>query len=523
MTRIGDNLPGPDAPSRAVTRLLGDALATAHGASDMTAGDGAAPAGSDEPASAPAGVTAGTPAAAMPAMSPADASALTELWGHIAKDLRTTIGAKAFDHWLKHVKPCAFDSGSGRLWLSAPSQFTGEQIASRFADRLRLAWQQLLPSVAHICMVAADRGVRPVLPARAGAPVVAGGLVADLPPAQAPNLDARLTFATFVQGRSNILALGAARRMAAVEAPSFRPLYLRGETGQGKTHLLHAIAAATLARQPAATIILMSAERFMTEFVTAMRANDMMAFKARLRAADLLLIDDLQFIVGKASTQIELLHTIDEVLAGGGRLVVAADRPPHRLEGIEQRLQSRLAGGLVADIDAPDRDLRVAILERKGALIDARVPPEVIDWIANRFVRNIRELEGALNKLAAYAALADFSITLETAQQKLAESADGTRPRITIDDIQRAVCAHFRMDRAEMASQRRVRAVARPRQIAMYLAKELTPRSFPEIGRRFGGRDHSTVIHAVRTIEALRVADADLDRDIRQIRSAINA
>jgi chromosomal replication initiator protein len=267
----------------------------------------------------------------------------------------------------------------------------------------------------------------------------------------------------------------------------------------------------------------MSAEKFMVEFVSAMRANDMMAFKARLRAADLLLVDDLQFVIGKDSTQLELLHTFDEVMTSGGRLVVAADRLPHRLDGIDQRLLSRLAGGLVADIDPPDRDLRCAILDQRVATLGVDVAPSVLDWIADHFPRNVRELEGALNKLVAYAALTDEPITVEQAELRLAETVRGSRARITIEDIQRAVCAHYRLDRSEMASQRRARAVARPRQVAMYLAKELTPRSFPEIGRRFGGRDHSTVIHAVRTIETLRTSDADLDTDIRRIRRALTA
>lgn len=442
---------------------------------------------------------------------------LAEAWASVAVGVRRDIGARTFDHWLKHIRPLRFDAGTGELLFSSPSAFTGEQIAKRFADRLTLSWKAALPAIRSIRVVAQNRPAIADLGARV--PVASA---AAAPPAPV-NLDARLNFDSFVPGRSNILALNAARRMAAVEPPAFHPLFLRGETGQGKTHLLHAIAAATLARDPQARVILMSAERFMIEFVGAMRANEMMAFKARLRAADLLLIDDLQFIVGKDSTQVELLHTFDEVMTSGGRLVVAADRLPHRLDGIEQRLLSRLAGGLVADIDPPDLPLRIAILERKAASLQAEVAPVVLDWIAQTFPRNVRELEGALNKLVAFAALTDGAMDLAAAQERLAETARGSRARITIEEIQRAVCAHYRIDRGEMSSQRRTRCVARPRQVAMYLAKELTPRSFPEIGRRFGGRDHSTVIHAVRTIETLRAGDADLDTDIRRIKRALTA
>jgi chromosomal replication initiator protein len=454
-----------------------------------------------------------------------DGERLAALWTTVAAGLRVDIGARTFDHWLKHLKPVSFDATSGSLTLSSPSAFIGDQIEKRFADRLQLAWRQVLPGLRSLKLSAHQRptsavSAMPVAERRGSAPVLGSASVADHAP---PQLDPRLTFNAFVQGRSNVLALNAARRMTAVEAPQFHPLYLRAETGQGKTHLLHSIAAATLERDPGARIILMSAEKFMMEFVGAMRANDMMAFKARLRAADLLLIDDLQFVIGKDSTQIELLHTFDDVMTSGGRLVVAADRLPHRLDGIDQRLLSRLAGGLVADIDPPDQDLRAAILERKAAALGVMVPTAVLDWIAHSFPRNVRELEGALNKLLAYAALTDTPIDLAMAQERLAETARGSRARITIEEIQRAVCAHYRIDKSEMASQRRTRAVARPRQVAMYLAKELTPRSFPEIGRRFGGRDHSTVIHAVRTIESLRVDDADLDTDIRRIRRALTA
>jgi chromosomal replication initiator protein len=278
------------------------------------------------------------------------------------------------------------------------------------------------------------------------------------------------------------------------------------------------------AERPDAVIILMSAEKFMREFIVAMRGGDMMEFKARLRAADLLLIDDLQFVIGKGSTQEELLHTFDDLLTSGKRLVVTADRPPAMLDGVEARLLSRLGGGLVADIEAPEATLREAIVrQRLAAVPGVDVPDAVVDYLVRHFTRNIRELEGALNKLLAYASLTNVAITLPMAEERLAESVRSARPRITIEEIQRSVCAYFKLDKSDMVSKRRLRAVARPRQIAMYLAKEMTPRSYPEIGRRFGGRDHSTVIHAVRVIESLRVTDSEIDADIAAIRRALNA
>lgn len=440
------------------------------------------------------------------------------LWPRVSEGLRRDLGARTFDHWLKPVQFHEFCATSGVVTLLAPTSFAANWITERFADRLLLAWRQLVPDVRAIAI----RSDRPLARAPfAAAPVAALPAATDRAPR--PQFDARQNFDRFVVARSNVLAANAARRMAAPETPVFNPLYLHSGTGQGKTHLLHAIGQAFAATHPQATIIFMSAEKFMLEFVAAMRGGDMMAFKARLRAADLLLIDDLQFVIGKGSTQEELLHTFDDLLTSGKRLVVTADRPPAQLDGVEARLLSRLGGGLVADIEAPEPALREAIVRQRLAdLPGVEVPDDVVGYLVRHFTRNIRELEGALNKLLAYAALTSVAITLPMAEERLAESVRSARPRITIEEIQRSVCAHFRLDKSDMVSKRRLRSVARPRQIAMYLAKELTPRSYPEIGRRFGGRDHSTVIHAVRVIENLRVSDSEVDADIAAIRRALN-
>lgn len=481
------------------------------------------------------------------------------LWLRIAEGLRHDLGARTFDHWLKAVRFADYCAPSGVVTLEAPSRFSANWVNERFGDRLTLAWRQYWPEVqaVHVTgtMATQDRATMlakqpaPAVAARRAAPVagvqaaydpeshgqlagrispatpavgvvagsLVGGMGASLP------FDTRLNFARFQMSRSNILAANAARRMAMPETPHFAPLYLCGGTGQGKSHLLHALAQEFAANHPSATIIMMSAEKFMMEFVTAMRGGDMMAFKARLRAADLLMLDDLQFVIGKNSTQEELLHTIDDLMVSGKRLVLTADRPPAMLDGIDARLMSRLSGGLVADIEAPEEELRERIIRQRlldMPMID--VPESVVQFLVKNFTRNIRELEGALNKLLAYAALAGTPIDLALAEDRLAENIRRAVPRITIDEIQKAVCAHFRLDKSEMSSKRRVRSVARPRQVAMYLAKELTPRSYPDIGRRFGGRDHSTVIHAVRTIESLRIQDSELDADIMAIRRSLN-
>lgn len=444
------------------------------------------------------------------------------LWPRVAEGLRRDLGVRTFDHWLKPVRFADYCTLSGVVTLETASRFSANWINERFGDRLELAWRHHLPSVRSVLVragsAAAERGV-----VMAATPPLPTFEPPATPAAPSP-FDAKLGFDRFVVARSNILAANAARRMAMEEAPQFNPLYLCSGTGQGKTHLLHAIAQAYAAAHPTATIILMSAEKFMLEFVGALRGGDMMAFKARLRAADLLLLDDLQFVIGKKPTQEELLHTIDDLMCAGKRLVVTADRPPAMLDGVEARLLSRLSGGLVADIEAPEDDLRERIIrQRLAAMPMVEVPDDVVAYLVKHFTRNIRELEGALNKLLAYAALTGARIDLTLAEDRLAENVRSARPRITIDEIQRAVCAHYKLDKSEMASKRRVRAIARPRQVAMYLAKELTPRSYPEIGRRFGGRDHSTVIHAVRTVEALRVADSELDAEIAAIRRSLNS
>ncbi|MBS0285217.1 MAG: chromosomal replication initiator protein DnaA, partial [Proteobacteria bacterium] len=377
-------------------------------------------------------------------------------------------------------------------------------------------FRALLPEVRTVAIETAPALAAPEVIAPVAAPA------APATPARAsgerPVLDPRFTFDSFVVDASNKVAFNAARALAAPGPVRFSPLFLHSGTGQGKTHLMHAIAHEFLAAQPDARVMFMSAERFMFDFVAALRARDTFAFKARLRGCDLLLIDDLQFIAGKDSTQEEFFHTVNEIMAAGKRLVISADRCPQALDGIESRIVGRMAIGLVADIKAPSLELRRAILDRKLAdLPDARMPREVLDMLAGRIRTNIRELEGALNRVVAYAQLTGDAIDLDFAIGVLGDVLRGGQRRVTIDEIQKAVSAHFELKPIDLVSARRARAVARPRQIAMYLAKRLTTRSLPEIGRKFGGRDHSTVIHAVRRIEELRDSDNDIDGAVRTL------
>jgi chromosomal replication initiator protein len=363
--------------------------------------------------------------------------------------------------------------------------------------------------------------VAAVLPFTAPTPVV---VASGAPRGERPALDPRFTFDRFVVDAANRVAFNAARVLAEPGVPRFSPLFLHSGTGQGKTHLMHAIGHAFLAQHPDASVLCMSAERFMFDFVAAMRVRDTHSFKQRLRGADLLLIDDLQFIAGKDATQEEFFHTINEIMSAGKRLVISADRCPQALDGVEARIVSRMSVGLVADIKAPDLSLRRAILDRKLAdLPEAKVPAEVLDLLAARIHANIRELEGALNRVIAYAQLTGDRIDLDFALTTLGDVLRGAQRRVTIDEIQKLVSQHFELKPLDLVSARRSRAVARPRQIAMYLAKRLTTRSLPEIGRKFGGRDHSTVIHAVRKIEELRDQDRDIDAAVRTLMRELEA
>ena len=455
-----------------------------------------------------------------PKLTEALPEALLHHWEQIRSGLRRDIGARVFDQWLKPTWIDGWCAFSGTLDICAPSDFSANFITSQFGDRLKLAWRSVDMGVRDVRILRASGTSTPRALTRPDtapeSPVT--DTLPPLPPITRELPRLRHDFDGFIVGESNQLACSAARAMAAEKAPLFNPLYIHGATGQGKTHLLHAIAGAYLDHSPAANIVYMSAEKFMMEFVTAMRANESMAFKARLRAAELLLIDDIQFIVGKGSTQEEFLHTINELTTSGARIVISADRAPHHLDGVDPRILSRLAGGLVADIQPPPLDLRLAILNARRARTEgADMPDEVIDFLARSIRTNVRELEGAFNKLLAYGQLTGKRVDMEFAQVMLADSVRANARRITVDEIQKACAAHYRIEPSEMRSKRRARAVARPRQVAMYLAKKMTPRSLPEIGRIFGGRDHSTVIHAVRTIEELRQTNPDIDADVRKI------
>ena len=436
-------------------------------------------------------------------------------WARIRKNLRESAGARLFEQWLKPIELDDSDDETN-VRLTLPSAFTANWVRNHYQDRLVQEFRAAIPAIRTVSIEVRQASAPAVL--RIATEQPAESPAAPVEAAERPTLDPRLTFERFVIDPSNRVAFNAAKALAEPGVPRFSPLFLHSGTGLGKTHLMHAIGHAFLAAVPDARVILMSAERFMFEFVAAIRANDTHAFKTRLRGADLLMIDDLHFISGKKPTQDEFFHTINELTAAGKRLVITADRHPQGLDDVEARIVSRLAMGLVADIKTPDAALRRALLDhRLSELPEVKVPEDVLELLAHKVTGSLREVEGALNRLVAYAQLTGEEINLEFAQATLGDVLRGGTKRITIDEIQRAVSAHYDLKPVDLVSARRAVVVARPRQIAMYLAKRLTTRSLPEIGRKFGGRDHSTVIHAVRRIEELRGSDHEIDGAVRSL------
>ena len=324
-------------------------------------------------------------------------------------------------------------------------------------------------------------------------------------------------------GKPNELAFAAARRVAESETVPFNPLFLYGGVGLGKTHLMHAIAWNLREKHPQRRVLYMSAEKFMYQFIRALRFKDTVAFKDQFRSVDVLMIDDVQFISGKDSTQEEFFHTFNALVDQNRQVIISADKSPNDLDGLEERLRSRLGWGLVADIHPTTYELRLGILQSKAERVVTAIPPKVLEFLAHKISSNVRELEGALNRIVAHSDLVGRAVTLETTQEVLHDLLKANDRRITIEEIQRKVASHFNIRIADMHSARRSRSIARPRQIAMYLAKQLTQRSLPEIGRKFGGRDHTTVMHAVKKVDELRAADRHFDEDVDMLRRMLES
>ena len=336
-------------------------------------------------------------------------------------------------------------------------------------------------------------------------------------------LNAELTFDNFVVGKPNEMPFAASKRVSNSISSSYNPLYIHGEVGLGKTHLLNAIALEMSIQNPSLKVVYMSAERFMYQFIKAIRSKDTIKFKDQFRSVDVLLIDDIQFIGGKGSTQEEFFYTFNDLIDQKKQIVITSNKPPIELLDLDEKLKSRLGGGLVVDFLPTNFDLRLDILNKKANSLPISIPNEVLDFLATNIINNIRELEGALNRVCANHELTGRNITLENTEDLLSDLLTVFQKKISIELIQQNVSSYFNLTVSEMAAQRRSINIARPRQIAMYLCKEITSFSYPEIGKAFGGKDHTTIMHAVKKIESLSDKDLKLKKDLIELRKLIRS
>ncbi len=443
-------------------------------------------------------------------------------WARIRGRLRAEFGDGVFRSWLRPLTLMAVDDT--KITLCVPTRFVRDRVNTLYGDRLRALWRLEDCDVGAIDFVVEPEsaGRKPSLIAPPLAEIMLANDDSWSDGVASPT-DPNLSFDNFVVGKPNEFAYAACIRAAETEKPAFNPLFLYGGVGLGKTHLMHATAAAMRQNFPEKRVLYLTAEKFLYQFIRALRAQETVAFKELFRSVDVLLVDDVQFLCGRDATQEEFFHTFNALVDQGRQVIVSADTSPSDMDGLEERVRSRLGWGLVVELNPTNYELRLAILESRAAELGFDIDPKVLEFVAQRIATNVRELEGALNRLAAYAQLGGRTITLESAHDALRDLLRASERRVSIEDIQKQVAEHFNMRLADMSSPRRARAVARPRQVAMYLAKHLTSRSLPEIGRKFGGRDHTTVMHAIRKIDELSAADAGLAEDIRLIRRVLES
>ena len=472
-----------------------------------------------------------------------NASGIAGEWSRVRQRLQTEVGEAEYRAWLRQMALGAVDGDE--VTLNLPTRFLRDWVHTHYGERLNALWRSENPAIRRVDIRVA-RSFAAAEPESTLSELPAGSPPEPATPAPPHNksnatrvteatdgrdtfgvmLEPRFTFERFVVGKPNEFAYACARRVAEHPASfGFNPLFLYGGVGLGKTHLMHAIAW-ELAERPSerwASVAYMSAERFMYRFIAAIRSQSTMEFKEQLRSVGVLMVDDLQFLIGKDNTQEEFFHTFNALVDAGKQIVVSADKSPSDLSGLEARLRTRLGCGMVADLHATTYELRISILEAKAAAAAVAVPPKVLEFLAQRITSNVREIEGALNRLIAHANLFGREITLEATQEVLHDILRAHDRRITIEEIQRKVAEHWNLRLTDMVSSRRARAVARPRQVAMYLAKQLTSRSLPEIGRRFGNRDHTTVMHAVARVGELMERDAAFSEEVENLRRMLES
>ncbi len=432
-------------------------------------------------------------------------------WPKITSELKKSLDKDTFQNW---IKPIYFESHiDTSLTLSVPTRFLRDWIIKNYASVIKKAYMDQGHSIDKLAILVKENNNR-IIP---GTEVIYEDKDDDedtyYDDISAP-LDPKFTFDNFIVGKPNELAYAAAQRVAQSEVVSFNPLFLYGGVGLGKTHLMHAVAWNIKKRNPKKNVVYLTAEKFMYQFIKALRFKNIMSFKEQFRSVDVLMIDDVQFIIGKDNTQEEFFHTFNTLIDKKRQIIISADKSPADLDGLEDRLKSRLGWGLVADIHPLTYELRLGILQAKAEQKSIKLKQEVMEFLANKITNNVREMEGALNRLAVHASIQESEISVDLVKDVLKDLLRTNSRKITIDEIQKKVVEHYNIKLSDMHSPRRSRSVARPRQVAMYLAKSITTRSLPEIGRKFGGRDHTTVIHAIKTIEEIMVNDPNLAEDI---------
>ncbi len=453
-----------------------------------------------------------------------------EQWGALQGNLLNTVGQNNYKTWIEPLEFAELEDGVATFHV--PTNFIGNYVSQNFGDLILHQLSTTGESIqrVHFKVPASATTAPKARPAvssssmakKAAAPAPARDTLPGAP------LDARFTFDSFVVGKPNELANAAARRVAEGGPVTFNPLFLYGGVGLGKTHLMHAIAWELQKRRPDLNVLYLSAEQFMYRFVQALRDRKMMDFKEMFRSVDVLMVDDVQFIAGKDSTQEEFFHTFNALVDQNKQIIISADRAPGEIKDLEDRIKSRLQCGLVVDLHPTDYELRLGILQSKVEQYrvqypDLQLADGVLEFLAHRISTNVRVLEGALTRLFAFASLVGREITMELTQDCLSDVLRASERKISVEEIQRRVAEHYNIRLSDMIGPKRVRTLARPRQIAMYLCKQLTSRSLPEIGRRFGGRDHTTVMHGVRRIEELRVQDGQIAEDLELLRRSLEA
>ncbi len=458
-----------------------------------------------------------------------------ELWGQIREQLLESVGRNNYVNW---IEPLEFsDLKDGVATFLVPTHFMGNWVSRNFGDHIRHVLTKSGQDVTRLTFsVPSEALLKPNPDANRtqAKPAQAQAAVSAAPPAKEDSdlpgapLDPRFTFESFVVGKPNELAHAAARRVAEGGTVTFNPLFLYGGVGLGKTHLMHAIAWELQKKSPDLKVVYLSAEQFMYRFVQALRDKDMMTFKQLFRSVDVLMVDDVQFIAGKDATQEEFFHTFNALVDQNKQIIISADRAPTEISGIEDRIASRMQSGLVVDLHPTNYELRLGILQQKAEYYatqfkDLKVADGVLEFLAHRISTNVRVLEGALMRLFAFGSLVGREINLELAQECLADILRSSERKVTIEEIQRKVAEHYNIRLSDLIGPKRFRALARPRQVAMYLSKQLTTRSLPEIGRRFGNRDHTTVMHGVRRIEELKEKDSQIAEDLELLRRSLEA